>query len=75
MVKVLFIDDDPEAHRTMKHVLPDPYVLVSACTGEAGLAAAAREGPDIVILDINLPDVDGIAVLRRLVSTPAHPLS
>ncbi len=73
MVKVLFIDDDPEAHRTMKHVLPDPYLLVSACTGEAGLSAAASEGPDVVILDINLPDVDGIAVLRRLVSTHAPP--
>ncbi len=73
MVKVLFIDDDPEAHRTMKHVLPDPYVLVSAGTGEDGLCTAIREGPDVVILDINLPDIDGITVLGRLMSRPTAP--
>ncbi|HYW82941.1 MAG TPA: sigma 54-interacting transcriptional regulator, partial [Spirochaetia bacterium] len=73
MVKVLFIDDDLQAHAALKYVLPDPYVLVSACSGKAGLEAATREGPDVVILDINLPDVDGIAVLRRLVSRPAAP--
>lgn len=73
MVKVLFIDDDSEAHRTMKHVLPDPFVLVSACNGADGLAAAVSEGPDVVILDINLPDIDGITVLRRLVAGPAAP--
>ena len=73
MVKVLFIDDDLNAHRTMKHVLPDLYVLVSACSAKAGLELAAREGPDVVLLDINLPDLDGITVLKRLVSRPAAP--
>ncbi len=73
MVKVLFVDDDPQAHRTLKHVLPDPYVLVSAYTGEAGLEEAARAGPDVVLLDINLPDIDGIRVLRRLMGRAAPP--
>ncbi|HVO39937.1 MAG TPA: sigma-54 dependent transcriptional regulator, partial [Spirochaetia bacterium] len=73
MVKVLFIDDDPSAHRTLASVLPDPYVVVSAYTGLAGIEAVSRERADVVILDINLPDVDGIAVLRRIVARPAAP--
>jgi len=73
MVKVLFIDDDLTAHNTMKHVLPDPYVLVSACSGKAGLELAAQEGPDVVLLDVNLPDLDGITVLRTLMRRPAAP--
>lgn len=73
MVKVLFVDDDVEAQRTLKHILPEPYVLVSAHTGNAGLELAARERPDVVVLDINLPDVDGLAVLKRIVSRPAAP--
>jgi len=73
MVKVLFIDDDPSAHRTLASVLPDPYVVVSAYTGLSGIDAVGRERADVVILDINLPDVDGIAVLRRIVARPAAP--
>ena len=73
MVKVLFVDDDPKAHATLQHVLPEPYILLSAYTGEAGIDAAAREGPDVVVLDINLPDIDGLAVLRRVLGRPAAP--
>ena len=61
MVKVLFIDDDPQAHRTLDMVLPDPYVLISAYTARQGIEAAASESADVVLLDINLPDLDGIA--------------
>ena len=73
MVKVLFIDDDLGAHDIMKHVLPDPYMLVSAASGKAGLELAAREGPDVVLLDINLPDLDGITVLKTLMRRASAP--
>ncbi len=73
MVKVLFIDDAPRAHRTLAEVLPAPYVLSSAYTGAEGIEALEREGPDVVLLDINLPDADGIAVLRRIVCRPCAP--
>ena len=66
MVKVLFIDDDPQAHRTLAHVLPDQYTLLSAYTARQGIEAATREAPDVVLLDINLPDMDGIAVLKQI---------
>jgi two-component system, NtrC family, response regulator AtoC len=73
MVCVLFIDDDPQAHKTLAHVLPDPYTLLSAYTARQGIAAASREDPDLVLLDINLPDMDGIAALRRIVALPDAP--
>jgi DNA-binding NtrC family response regulator len=73
MVKVLFIDDDLSSHSTMKHVLPDPYRLISAGSGKAGLELLASEGPDVVLLDINLPDLDGITVLKDIMRRPAAP--
>ena len=73
MVKVLFVDDDPQAHKTLAHVLPEQYTLLSAYTARQGIDAAAREAPDVVLLDINLPDMDGIAALRHVVARPAAP--
>ncbi len=73
MVKVLFIDDDPSAHDTLRLVLPDCFVLISAATAGQGVAAAARERPDVVLLDINLPDQDGLDALRRISAQPLAP--
>jgi DNA-binding NtrC family response regulator len=70
MVKVLFIDDDRLAHKTLAAILPDPYVLVSALTAADGLRLLAAEGADAVLLDIGLPDMDGMEVLRRIASSP-----
>jgi DNA-binding NtrC family response regulator len=73
MVKVLFIDDDPRAHETLDLVLPDLYTLASAYAAGQGIEAATRDPPDVVLLDINLPDMDGIAALRRIVALPDAP--
>jgi two-component system, NtrC family, response regulator AtoC len=73
MVKVLFIDDDPLAQRTLGTVLPDPYALLSAYTARQGIDAAARERPDVILLDFTLPDMDGIAALRELAGLPSPP--
>ena len=73
MVKVLFIDDDPQAHATLRLVLPEPYLLLSAYTARQGVETAAREGPDVVLLDINLPDMDGLRALRLIMERPLPP--
>jgi len=73
MVKVLFVDDDVRAHKTLEMVLPDPYVLISCYTATQGIETAARESPDVVLLDITLPDRDGIAALREIVARPSAP--
>ena len=73
MVKVLFVDDDPQAQKTLANILPEQYMLVSAYTARQGLETASRESPDLILLDINLPDMDGIAALRELAARPAAP--
>jgi DNA-binding NtrC family response regulator len=73
MVKILFIDDDPQAHRTLDMVLPQQYSLISAYTARRAIDAAAHEAVDVVLLDINLPDLDGIAALKAIVARPLPP--
>ena len=73
MVKVLFVDDDPGAHKVLAHILPPAYTLRSATSGRDGLEAAEQDSPDVVLLDIDLPDMDGISVLRSLAARPAGP--
>jgi len=64
---VLLIEDDPQIRRFLRAALPAPgYRLIEAETGEDGIAQAATRTPDIVLLDLGLPDVDGLVVTRRL---------
>ncbi len=63
----LVIDDEPQIRRLLRTLLEaDGYRVAEAPTGEAGLAAAAQKPPEVVLLDLGLPDLDGIEVLRRL---------
>ncbi len=68
MKKVLIIDDEALGRKLLKAVLGgvDGYHLTEAPTGREGLAEAARALPDAVILDLNLPDLDGLQVLEKL---------
>jgi two-component system KDP operon response regulator KdpE len=64
---VLVIDDEAPIRRMLSYALEAAgYRVAEAVTGEAGLAAAATRAPDLVILDLGLPDLEGIQVLRRL---------
>ena len=73
MVKVLLVDDDTQAHATLRLILPDTYSVLSAYTARQGVEAAAREAPDVVLLDISLPDMDGLKALRQIASRPLAP--
>jgi len=73
MVKVLLVDDDPAAHETLRLVLPDSFVLLSAYCARQGVEASAREGPDVILLDITLPDEDGLHALRQIAARPFPP--
>jgi len=66
MVHILFIDDDPNAHNTLKMILQDEYKISSAYTGNQGIKRVYELDPDIILLDISLPDIDGITVLKEL---------
>ena len=65
--RVLVIDDEPQIRRLLRVTLEgNGYQVVDAATGQEGLVQAAQCRPEVVLLDLGLPDLDGIAVLKRL---------
>ena len=68
--KILIIDDEPADRAIVKYHLeqsePGRFVFFEAATGRAGVAEAAKIAPDCILLDYNLPDQDGVAVLQQL---------
>jgi two-component system KDP operon response regulator KdpE len=72
---VLVIEDDAQIQRFLRVALGSHgYRLFEATTGEAGLVEAATRQPDLVILDLGLPDIDGLDVIRRLREWTALPI-
>ena len=66
-VRVLFVEDDPSVAQMYKLKLElDGYDVVVAPDGEKALELARRDRPDIIFLDIRLPKMDGLEVLRKL---------
>lgn len=64
---ILLIDDEPQILRALKTILSANHFRVTASsTGEEGLALAAVQLPDLIILDLTLPDMDGIEVCQKL---------
>jgi adenylate cyclase len=69
--KILAVDDTPENLRLLEAILaPRGYQLVTAESGTAGLEAVLREHPDLVMLDIIMPGLNGYDVCRRLRDDP-----
>jgi two-component system KDP operon response regulator KdpE len=72
---VLIIDDEPPIRRFLRASLSaQGYRMSEAATGEEGLKLAAQQPPDLVILDLGLPEIDGQEVLRRLREWLAAPI-
>lgn len=68
---VLLIDDEPGiASALVVRLSAEGYVVETAMDGRSGLAAAAETQPDVILLDIRMPDIDGIEVCRRLKTNP-----
>ncbi len=64
---VLVIDDEPQILRAIRTILSAKHFKVTtASRGEEGLTLAASQSPDVIILDLSLPDIDGIEVCSRL---------
>lgn len=64
---VLLIEDEPQMKRFLRVTLKSHgYDLVEAATGQEGLTEAATRNPDVVLLDLGLPDIDGLEVAKRL---------
>ena len=67
MARILVVDDEVAIGRALATGLrARGHDVVVAATGEAGLSLAALGSPDVVVLDLGLPDIDGVEVCRRL---------
>jgi two-component system KDP operon response regulator KdpE len=67
MTSVLVIDDEPGLLRALRiNLAARDYTVVTAGDGASGLASMARDKPDIVVVDLGLPDMDGVDVIRGI---------
>jgi CheY-like chemotaxis protein len=66
MKRVLLVDDEPELTDIVREYLRDTYDVVVANSGEDALAAVRGQRPDVVFLDISMPGLSGIDVLKEL---------
>jgi len=66
-IRVLVVDDEPQIRRFLRASLTGhDYQVIEAATGQAALNQVVSAKPDLVILDLGLPDMDGLEVLRRV---------
>ena len=64
---ILVIDDEPPLQKFLRVTLSSQnFSVIEALTGESGLRHAANDQPDLVILDLGLPDIDGVQVTKRI---------
>jgi two-component system response regulator MprA len=67
VVAVLVVDDDPPVRRMLERTLAaEGYAVTAAADGGAALVEVERSTPDVVVLDVAMPGLDGLAVCRRL---------
>lgn len=72
MEKVLIVEDNDNNMELISFILEaNDYVTFKACNGKTGVKMALEEAPDFIILDIQLPDIDGLEVLREIREHPS----
>ncbi len=70
--RILLVEDNADNRRIVRDLLgATGYELVEAVSGEEGIALAESQRPDLILMDIQLPDVDGYAATRRIRANPA----
>lgn len=75
MPEILIVDDEPHLREVVRYALErDGYAVREASDGRAALAEIARQPPDLVVLDVLMPELDGIEVCRRLRATTTLPI-
>jgi two-component system cell cycle response regulator DivK len=69
--RILYIEDNPENRMLMRRVLmAEGYDMEDAVDGQSGMQKAAESPPDLILMDINLPEIDGYEVTARLKQLP-----
>jgi two-component system cell cycle response regulator DivK len=69
---VLYVEDDPESRLLVRRVLQaEGYEVLEAKDAADGLESARHQRPDLILIDINLPEVDGLTLARQIKAIPA----
>ena len=68
--KILVVDDDPADRTLLRKILGKSYIVIEADGGEEAIDLACREEPDLVLLDIMMPGVDGYSACHRIKRDP-----
>jgi CheY-like chemotaxis protein len=73
---ILYIEDNPDNMMLVKRALESRgYILLEAPNGLHGVSVAEQQDVDLILLDINLPDIDGYEVARRVRASSKHALA
>jgi len=64
--RLLIVDDEPGNIRILSNILADDYMLSAATNAKQALALAESQSPDLILLDMVMPDMDGLAVCEAL---------
>jgi len=73
MAKILIVDDDPDMRLAIGSVLKSrSYEVIEACDGEEALAKLKEEKPDLMLLDLLMPKMDGFSVVKELRNAGKH---
>lgn len=74
-MRILVVEDDPEIRRLVREALEtEGYAVLTAVTGGEAITIVAHAAPDLVVLDLGLPDLDGVEVVRTLRAAGSIPI-
>ena len=74
-MKILVVEDDPEIRRLLKESLEtEGFTVLGAVTGREAIAIAGHGGPELIVLDLGLPDMDGVEVVRTVRTASSTPI-
>jgi two-component system, cell cycle response regulator DivK len=70
---ILYVEDNPDNRNLIRRVLEaEGYALIEASNASAALSTLENGNPDLILMDINMPDMDGYTLTARIRSMPAH---
>jgi len=69
--KILYVEDNPQNMRLVRKILTAAgYQVIEAVDGLSGIATAASQMPDLILMDVNLPDINGLEATSRMKASP-----